>query len=105
MIVKLTDSSISDMKIIKENLNLFNESGARFIDEIMQKIEILQTSPYLGTSLETKTKIATDYRFLVFRFTKRQTYIIVYRINEKEEITYINRVFDGRMNYLDILFN
>ena len=104
MTVKLTQASMSDMKIIRENLDIFNESGTRFLDEIMQKMEALKTSPYLGTTLETKTEMATDYRFLVFRFTKRQIYIIIYKIDEKEEIVYINRVFDGRMNYLSILF-
>ncbi|MCL2426251.1 MAG: type II toxin-antitoxin system RelE/ParE family toxin [Oscillospiraceae bacterium] len=104
MTVQLTDSSKSDLKIIEENLSDFNGSGTDFIDQITQRMGRLITSPELGPSLQSKIEVITDYRYLVFPFTKRQIYIIVYRIDGKKEIVYINRVFDGRMNYLNILF-
>jgi len=104
MIVQLTDSSKSDLKIIEENLNNFNGSGTSFVDQAMQKMEMLETSPELGASLQTKIEVITDYRYLVFKFTKKQIYIIIYSIDKNREIVYINRVFDGRMDYLNILF-
>jgi len=104
MIVELTDSSKLDLRIIQENLNDFNDSGTRFIDEITKDMEILEDNPEIGTSLQTKTDVITDFRYLVFPFTKKQIYIIIYRINEKEKIVYINRVFDSRTNYLSVLF-
>jgi len=104
MIVELTDSSKADLKIIEENLNDFNDSGTRFIDEITSDMEKLEDNPEIGTSLQTKTDVITDFRYLVFPFTKKLIYITIYRIDEKAKIVYINRVFDSRTNYLNVLF-
>jgi len=104
MIIELTQASQTDLKIIKENLDAFNGTGLTFIDQITSLIGKLKHSPKIGASLQTKIDIVTDFRFLVFPFTKKQVYIIIYRISEPENIIYINRVFDGRMNYLNILF-
>ena len=103
MIVELTDASKLDLKIIQENLNDFNDSGTRFVDEITKDMAILEDNSEIGTSLQTKTDVITDFRYF-FPFTKKQVYIIIYRINEKEKIVYINRVFDSRTNYLYVLF-
>ena len=104
MIVELTDASKADLRIIQENLDDFNGSGTTFIDKITKDMEKLENAPKIGTSLQTKTEVITDLRYLVFPFTKKQIYLIIYRVDEKEDIVYINRVFDGRMNYLNVLF-
>ena len=104
MIIELTDASKLDLRIIQENLNDFNDSGTRFVDEITKDMEKLQDNPEIGTSLQTKTDVITDFRYMVFPFTKKQIYITIYRIDEKAKIVYINRIFDSRTNYLHILF-
>ena len=104
MIVKLTDESKADLKIFQENLNAFNGSGTDFVDKITCAMERLSSAPKLGASLNSKISIDTDLRFLIFPFTKKQIYIIIYRVDEKANIVHINRVFDGRMNYLNTLF-
>jgi len=104
MIVELTDASKLDLRIIQENLNDFNDSGTKFVDEITRDMEKLEDNPEIGTSLQTKTDVITDFRYVVFPFTKKQIYIIIYRIDEKANIVYINRVFDSRTNYLHVLF-
>ena len=104
MIVKLTDESKADLKIVEENLNSFNGSGTTFVDKITLEMAKLSGSPKLGASLQSKINVITDFRFLVFPFTKKQIYIIIYRIDEMAKIVYVNRVFDGRMNYLNTLF-
>lgn len=104
MIVLLTDVCKIDLRIIQENLDDFNESGTKFVDEIMKDMEKLKDTPKIGTSLQTKIDVTTDFRYMVFSFTKKQIYIIIYRVDEKEDIVYINRIFDSRTNYLNILF-
>ena len=104
MIVELTDASKIDLRIIRENLDDFNGSGTKFVDEITQDMEQLQDNPEMGASLQSKTDVITDFRYTVFPFTKKLIYMIIYRIDEKAKIVYINRVFDGRTNYLNVLF-
>ena len=104
MKIKLTDDSRADLRIIRDNLKAFNDSGFRFVDEITQHIATLSASSKIGPSLETKVDFPTGYRFLVFYLTKRQLYLIIYRINENDQVIYINRIFDGRSNYLNVLF-
>ena len=104
MKIKLTDDSRADLRIIRDNLNAFNNSGLRFVNEITQHIAKLADAPKIGPSLQAKVDFPTDYRFLVFPFTKRQIYLVIYRIDENEKIVYVNRIFDGRSNYLNVLF-
>jgi len=105
MIVRLADSSKVDIRIIQENLNDFNGSGTKFVDEITKNMKKLENNPEIGASLQTKVEIITDFRYLVFPFTKKQIYIILYRIDKKAKVVYINRVFDSRTNYLHIIFD
>jgi len=104
MIVELTDSSKFDLRIIRENLDDFNGSGTKFVDEITKDMEKLKDNPEIGASLQTKIDVITDFRYTVFPFTKKLIYITIYRVDKKAEIVYINRVFDSRTNYLHVLF-
>ena len=105
MELKYSEDAKQDLQQFRESLNAFNQSGDVFFDKILIYARKLSDSPKLGASLSTKTTLITDYRFLVFPFTKKQVYIIIYRIDEKNDIIHINRIFDGRMNYLNALFN
>ena len=104
MIVELTDESKYDLRIIRENLNNFNDSGTKFVDEITKDMEKLADNPKIGPTLNTKIDVVTDYRYMVFPFTKKLIYMIIYRIDERKKMVYINRVFDSRMDYLNVLF-
>jgi len=104
MKLEYSEGAKQDLQQIRENLDAFNESGDSFFDKILIHNRILSGSPKIGTSLQTKTEVITDYRYLVFSFTKKQIYIVVYRVDEKANMVYINRVFDGRTNYLNVLF-
>jgi len=104
MRLEYSEDAKQDLQLFRENLNVFNQSGDSFIDEILIHARKLIQTPMLGASLQTKTSAITDYRFLVFPFTKRHIYLIIYRVDDKDNVIYINRVFDGRMNYLRVLF-
>ena len=104
MRLKYSEDAKQDLQIYRENLNAFNQSGESFTDKILVHARKLTKTPMLGPSLQTKTHTITDYRFLIFPFTKKQIYLIIYRVDEKNKVIYINRIFDGRMNYLHRLF-
>jgi len=104
MNIEYSEDAKQDLQLIRENLNAFNQSGDSFFDKILIYNRKLSESPKIGASLQAKTEVITDYRYLVFPFTKKQIYIVIYRIDEKANLVYINRVFDGRMNYLNVLF-
>ena len=104
MKVLLTDSSKHDIRIISENLDAFNNIGNSFIAGLFDRMDILIDNPMIGPSLQTKTLIETDYRYIVYEFTKILKYIIVYRSNNDNSIVYVNRVFDSRENYMRMLF-
>ena len=104
MRLEYSEDAKQDLQILRENLNVFNQRGDSFIDKIFVHARKLIKMPMLGPSLQTKTLAITDYRFLVFKFTKKQIYLIIYRVDNKNKVIYINRVFDGRMNYLNVLF-
>ena len=105
MKLKYSEDAKRDLQYFRESLNAFNQSGDTFFDEILVYARKLSDSPKLGASLQSKINLITDLRFLVFPFTKKQIYIIIYRIDETADIIYINRVFDGRVNYLNTLFS
>ena len=99
-----SEEAKQDLQIFRENLNAFNQSGESFIDGIFVHARKFINTPMLGSSLKTKILAASDYRFLVFQFTRKQIYLIIYKVDEKNKAVYINRIFDGRMNYLNTLF-
>jgi len=104
MNIEYSEDAKQDLQQIRENLNAFNQSGDDFFDKALIFNRKLSESPKIGASLQTKTEAITDFRYRVFPFTKKQIYIIIYRVDEKGNTVYINRVFDGRMNYLNVLF-
>ena len=103
--IEYSEDAKCDLQLTYENLNAFDQSGASFFNKILINNRKLSEIPKIGASLQTKTEIITDYRYLVFPFTKKQVYIVIYRIDEKANLVYINRIFDGKMNYLNVLFN
>jgi len=104
MELEYSEDAKQDLRHFQESLNVFNQSGDKFLDEILIYARKLSSSPKIGASLQSKIGIITDFRFFVFPFTKKQIYIIIYRIDEMAKIVYVNRIFDGRMNYLNTLF-
>ena len=104
MKLEYSEDAKQDLQLFRENLNAFNQSGDSFVNKILVHARKLINTPMLGPSLQSKTQAITDYRFLLFPFTKKQIYLIIYRVDEKNDIIYINRIFDGRMNYLNTLF-
>jgi plasmid stabilization system protein ParE len=64
--------------------------------DIFKSIDGLKKHPNLGVSLQAKTGIITDYRYLIHK-----PYLIFYKNNEK--FINIYRVLHGARDYLKVL--
>lgn len=95
--VKLTNRAIKDLNKVKSfNKDLFGEEKAQiFIDEIFQKISILESRNVdlkkIGSIDESFSHLKNIYRKLLHRYYK-----ITYR--EGLNKIYVIRVFDTRQN-------
>lgn len=78
--------------------DLENSQAARStVAKITKTIRRLQDHALIGTSLSAIADVETDYRFLV-----SGSYMVFYRVVGKN--VYIDRVINGRRDYLRILF-
>ena len=66
----------------------------KLINKIKKSINNLKQSPYMYMEIKTKFN-SKKYRRIVTK-----NYIILYRVNEKEKIIYINRIIHSRRDYL-----
>lgn len=75
-----------------------NEPAAiKATNAIMERIDSLSKFPESGTPLDTKCIIHSPYRFIISNH-----YLAFYHI--AHDCIYIDRVLDGRSNYLQKLF-
>ena len=92
--------ALSDVDGIKEYISevLHNPvSAQRMVEMIVREADRLAVSPEIGPRVSARFGINTEYRFLVV-----EKYLVIYLI-ESETIRII-RVFDGRQDYLRLLF-
>ena len=74
-------------------------AASRVISAIMKKIRKLEKFPLLGPSLEVLVPFRTDSRYLVCG-----KHIAIYEFDSEKDQVIIDRVIDGRRDYLRILF-
>ena len=65
----------------------------RFVNELIDKTEILKTQAFVGRQLKIIDNIVTQYRFLIYK-----DYLIFYRVDENK--VYIDRILNSKMNYV-----
>ena len=69
------------------------DTAKRFVNELIDKTEILKTQAFVGRQLEIIDNIVTQYRFLVYK-----DYLIFYRVDENK--VYIDRILNSKMDYV-----
>lgn len=69
------------------------DTAKRFVNELIDKTEILKTQTFVGRQLEIIDNIVTQYRFLVYK-----DYLIFYRVDENK--VYIDRILNSKMDYV-----
>lgn len=81
---------------ISEELDNPSAAG-RLIKDIVKAYKRLKDAPFIGSPLDAKIDIKTDFRYLVYR-----GYLIFYKIDNNA--VYIYRIINGRRDYCRILF-
>lgn len=100
MKLQYTPAAIGDLQEAKEYIGkvLHNpRAAARITKQILDTCGQLKNYPQLGLSLEAKTGVPTDLRYLLC-----EKYLAFYRV--EEDTILIARILDGRQDYLRILF-
>ena len=99
--IRLTPAAVTDLQEIKEYISkeLYNPMAAdRIINKIIYDYTLLETSPFMGTSLSSILPVKTDYRYFV-----SGKYLIFYKVDN--EFVSIYRILYGRRDYMRILFS
>ena len=96
--IRVNPLALSDIIEIKAYIFEDNpEAAIKFGNLLYSKIENLADFPEMGTSLNTKINIKTDYRFILCG-----VYLIFYKI--EGEFLSVYRILNGMRDYLAIIF-
>ena len=101
MILEYTWEALNDLERIKA---LYSElsgptSALTHMKTITHSVHLLKTTPTMGMSLQAKTGIKTDMRYII----ADKHYLVFYQV-EGDSIR-VKRILDGRTNYLPIIFD
>ena len=100
MKLKYTPDAIADLQNTKAYISnvLRNPKAAnRIIKQILDVCGSLKDHPNLGMSLEAKTDIDTDLKYLIC-----ENHLVFYRIDG--DWIMIARILDGRTDYMRVIF-
>lgn len=98
--VVFSPDALTDLEGIKEYISvvLSNPAAAqRIIEKVLGEAERLSGNPEIGPRVSSRFGINTEYRYLVV-----ENYLVIY-LNRDDSVRII-RVFDGRQDYLHMLF-
>lgn len=92
------DRDIEKIKVFLLSKECSKDTIEKYLNGIYESIILLKTNPKIGTSLNTKTSIPNNYRYIV-----SNQYLIFYKVFDNEKIVRIYRIFHGKENYLSKL--
>ena len=70
-------------------------TAKKFINELIDKTEILKKHAFVGQQLKIIDDIITQYRFLIYK-----EYLIFYRVDENK--VYIDRILSSKTDYVKV---
>lgn len=70
------------------------ETAKKFVNELLDKTEILKKHEFVGRQLELIDNIVTQYRFIRYK-----DYLIFYRVDDKK--VYIDRILSSKRDYVN----
>ena len=70
------------------------ETAKKFVNELLDKTEILKKHAFVGRQLELIDNIVTQYRFIRYK-----DYLIFYRVDDKK--VYIDRILSSKRDYVN----
>ena len=88
-------SELQIEEIYQYVLSKSNDEGTakKFVNELIDKTEILKTQAFVGRQLEIIDNIVTQYRFLIHK-----DYLIFYRVDDSK--VYIDRILNAKTDYV-----
>ena len=90
---------VTDMPFMSYQTSVYDAvvNAGRLIKDIVKAYKQLKDTPLIGSLLDAKINIKTDFRYLVCR-----GYMIFYKVDGNA--VYIYRIINGRRDYCRILF-
>lgn len=69
------------------------DTAKQYVNELIDKTEILKKHAFVGRQLEIIDSIVTQYRFLIYK-----DYLMFYRVDENK--VYIDRILSSKTDYV-----
>lgn len=69
------------------------DTAKQYVNELIDKTEILKKHAFIGRQLEIIDNIVTQYRFLIYK-----DYLMFYRVDENK--VYIDRILSSKTDYV-----
>lgn len=93
LIAPTVERDLSDILFYMKSLGTYEPNIQNFLESIYNVFELIQTTPLIGTSLETKVDIPTNIRFFVV-----EKYIIFYELVDRTIKIY--RIISEKQDYI-----
>lgn len=91
--ILLTDEAKRDLQEI-EHYSLDHNSSIKYIKNILSRIELLESFPYLGLEIKNQT-----FSFFVIRYLITGNHIVYYKINEIAKCIYVYAIVSQSSNW------
>lgn len=90
---KKSEQQIDDIYQYVLNKSNDEDTAKKFVNELLDKTEILKKHAFVGRRLELINNIVTQYRFIRYK-----DYLIFYRVDDKK--VYIDRILNSKTDYV-----
>lgn len=91
---KKSELQIDEIYQYVYNASNDKETAKKFVNELLNKTEILKKHAFVGRQLELIDNIVTQYRFIRYK-----DYLIFYRVDDKK--VYIDRILSSKQDYVN----
>ena len=91
---KKSELQIDEIYQYVYNASNDKETAKKFVNELLNKTEILKKHALVGRQLELIDNIVTQYRFIRYK-----DYLIFYRVDDKK--VYIDRILSSKQDYVN----
>ena len=91
---KKSELQIDEIYQYVYNASNDEETAKKFVNELLDKTEILKKQAFVGRQLELIDNIVTQYRFIRYK-----DYLMFYRVDDKK--VYIDRILSSKRDYVN----
>ncbi len=91
---KKSEQQIEEIYQYILSLSNDEDTAKKFINEMLDKTEVLKKHAFVGRQLEIIDNIVTQYRYVRYK-----DYLMFYRVDDKK--VYIDRILSSKMDYVN----